>query len=303
MDLAQLRSFLKIAEHGSFTRAAVACGLTQPALSQQMARLEGELGCPVFERQGRRIRLTEAGEKLHQRALQIVALVDDTARQVRDDGATGRLVIGSIPTIAPYYLPRVLNRFRETCPQARVEVHEVVTAELRKECQQGDLDVGVLALPAELPHLEVETLFEEPLWLVLPAGHRLARVKGPIAIEAVRDEPFLMLEEAHCLSGHIRNFCRARRLQPVTTGRASQLATVQEMVALGHGLSFVPEMARRLDTSPLRVHRELKGSAPSRTIAACWNPYRYQSKLALRFLDTLRADAGEKRGGTEARGM
>ena len=292
MELPQLRSFLKIAEHRSFTRAAEACGVSQPALSQQMARLEAEIGCPVFERQGRQVRLTESGEVLYRKAQQIVALVEDTARQVRDDGETGRLVIGAIPTIAPYYLPAVLARFRCEVPKARVEVNELVTESLIRNCQLGDLDVGVLALPVEHPHLEVETLFEEPLWLLLPVGHRLAKGDQAVPIAEIQQEPFLLLDDAHCLSGHIRNFCQTRNLQPVTTGRASQLATVQEMVAHGHGLSFVPEMARKVDISPLRVHKRLEGQAPSRSIGVCWNPYRYQSRLALRFLELLRAEAG-----------
>ncbi len=294
MEISQLRSFLKIAEFRNFTRAAEACGVTQPALSQQMARLEAEIGCPVFERQGRQVRLTEAGEMLHRRALSIVSLVEDTARQVKDDGETGRLVVGAIPTIAPYYLPRVLARFRAEVPRARVEVNELVTEALIKQCQLGDLDVGVLALPVpvEHAHLELEPLFEEPLWLVLPSTHRLAKGKKPVPIDEIRAEPFLLLDDAHCLSGHIRLYCQSRKLAPVSTGRASQLATVQEMVAHGHGLSFVPEMARKVDASPLRVHKQLDGQAPTRGIGVCWNPYRYQSKLSVRFLNLLRSEAG-----------
>jgi len=291
MDIIQLRSFLKIAEHRNFTRAAAECGVSQPALSQQMARLEAEIGCPVFERQGRQVRLTEAGELLYRKAQQIVAMVEDTARQVRDDGETGRLVVGAIPTIAPYYLPSVLAKFRREVPRARIEVNELVTEALIRNCQLGDLDVGVLALPVEHPHLDVETLFEEPLWLVMAADHKLAKGKQAVPISQIEREPFLLLDDAHCLSGHIRSFCQTRNLQPVTTGRASQLATVQEMVAHGHGLSFVPEMARKVDISPMRIYKKLEGQVPTRSIGVCWNPYRYQSKLAVRFMELLRAES------------
>ncbi len=287
MELSQLRSFLKIAEHGSFTRAARDCFLSQPALSQQIAKLEAELGCPLFERQGRTVTLTEAGEALLERARKILALVDDTAQQVRDDGATGRVVIGAIPTIAPYFLPGILKRFRKRYPRARLEVNEFVTDVLLKQCRHGQIDIGVLALPVSVPHLTVEPLFDERLWLVLPGDHKLAAA-GSVRIDRVRDEPFVLLDEAHCLSAQIRGFCQAKRFQPVTTGKTSQLATVQEMVALGHGLSFVPEMARRLDGSKSRVYRRIAGDPPRRTIAACWNPYRYQSKLARAFLEMLR---------------
>jgi LysR family hydrogen peroxide-inducible transcriptional activator len=287
MDLVQLRNFLAIAEHRNFTRAAEGCGVSQPALSQQVARLEEELGCPVFERQGRQLKLTEAGELLRRRAEQILALVDDTARQIRDDGETGRVVVAAIPTIAPYLLPRVVRLFRERFPRARVEIDEAVTESLLKRCLGGDADVGLLALPVEVPHLEVERLFDEELLLALPPGHRLAS-RESVRIEEIREEPFILLDEAHCLSGHIRSFCGRRKFQPVATGRTSQLATVQELVALGHGISLVPEMARRVDASDQRVYRPIAGKPPMRTIAACWNPYRYQSRLAQAFLELLR---------------
>ncbi|GIW87858.1 MAG: hyalin [Isosphaeraceae bacterium] len=290
MDLATLRSFLKIVEHGTFTRAAVACGVSQPALSQQVAKLEAELGTPLFERQGRRLKLTETGERLRERAEQIVALVDDTARELADDGRTGRLAVAAIPTIAPYFLPGPLKAFREQHPEVRLELHELTTEALLKALRQGDVDLGVLALPVDGRYLEFEPLFEESLLLVVPAGHRLAR-GGPVRLDRLRAEPFVLLDEAHCLSGQIRSFCERRQFHPLETGRSTQLATVQEMVALGHGLSFVPEMARRLDTSDQRVYVPIAGEAPRRTIGVGWNPYRYQSRLARAFREQLRSAA------------
>jgi LysR family hydrogen peroxide-inducible transcriptional activator len=262
-------------------------------LSQQVSRLEAELGCPLFERQGRQITLTDAGRMLAERAAQIVAQVDDTARELRDDGQTGRVAVGAIPTIAPYLLPQVLARFRRLRPTARVEVHELVTEQLARRCLQGEVDLGLLALPVEVAHLQVEPLFDEPFWLVLPHDHPLAKCRT-VPVDRLRDEPFVLLDEAHCLSSQIRSFCQRRAVQPVSTGRASQLATVQQMVALGHGLSFVPDMARRLDAGPDRVYRRLAGESPSRTIAACWNPYRYQSKLVKALLDVLRSHKPRK---------
>ncbi|MFO0955997.1 MAG: hydrogen peroxide-inducible genes activator [Isosphaeraceae bacterium] len=291
MDIAQLRNFLRIVELGSFTGAARACGLTQPALSQQIARLEAELGCPVLERLGRHVTPTDAGERLRRQAEQIVALVDDAVREVKDDGETGKVSVAAIPTIAPYFLPAVLGRFRERCPAARIEVNEETTESLVRRCQQGEIDVGILALPAEARHLEVEPLFDEELLVVLPAGHPLAD-RPSVAMNDVRAEPFVLLEEAHCLSEHILSFCQKRRFQPIATGRANQLATIQELVALGLGVSFIPEMARKLDASPRRAYRPVEGKRPTRSIAACWNPHRYRSKLSAKFLQAVRDEAG-----------
>lgn len=287
MDLVQLRSFLEIIEQGTFTRAAEECGLSQPALSQQIGRLEQELGSPVFDRQGRQVKLTHVGQLLKGRAEQILALVDDAARQIRDDGESGIVVLDVIPTIAPYLVPPLLRGFRDRCPRARIEVNEVVTEELLRRTSRGDSDVGLLALPVEAARLRVEPLFDEELLLVLPVGHPLAD-RTNLSVEEIRSEPFVLLDEAHCLSGNIRSFCRRRAFQPVATGRTSQLATVQELVALGHGLSFIPRMASRLDTSTRRVYRRIQAEPPTRTIALCWNPDRYQTGLVRKLLEDLR---------------
>jgi len=287
MDLGELRAVLKIAETGSFTQAARTLGVTQPAISQQVARLEAELGRPLFERQGRRISLTEAGEKLCRHARQIVTLTDDARRMVTEDGDTGKVVVAAIPTIAPYQLPSVLSTFRSLHPHVQIEVHEEVTANLLQRCGNSEIDVGLLALPAERRYLHFEKLFDEELQLVLPASHALAR-KPKVRLEDLHDEPFVLLDEAHCLSSDVRSFCLRKQFQPVATGRTAQLATVQELVALGHGVSLIPAMAARRDTDPRRIYRSLDGTRPKRTIAMCWNPERYQTKFVKALLKQLR---------------
>ncbi|WP_422922943.1 LysR family transcriptional regulator [Singulisphaera sp. PoT] len=287
MDLTQLRSFLKIAEYRSFTRAAKDFGVSQPALSQQIAKLEADLGRPIFERQGRQISLTEAGELLKRQAEQIISLADDTAKLLCDDGESGKVIVSAIPTIAPYLLPSLIRTFHGRHPRAHIEIHEEVTESILKRCAMGEIDVGILALPVERAYLKFERLFEEELVLVLPTSHELVH-KPEILLEDLQDEPFVLLDEAHCLSGHIRSFCQRRAVQPVTTGRTQQLSTVQELVSLELGVSLIPEMARRVDSSDRRVYRSLSGKVPTRTIAACWNADRYQSRLAKRFLDALR---------------
>ena len=287
MELGQLRYFLKAAELRNFTRAAEACRVSQPALSQQILKLEEELGQPVFERQSRQVVLTPAGELLKERAEQILALVDDAKGRITDDGETGRIAVSAIPTIAPYLLPDVLRCFGGRFPNAEVEVNEDVTEALLKRLSQGEVDVGFVALPIEARYLTVEPLFDEELVLALPPGHPLAGRKR-VTVADLQAEPFVLLGEAHCLTGNVLSFCRQKSFQPVSTGRASQLATVQELVALGHGVSLVPESAAKVDTTGRRVYRSLSGDRPRRTIALCWNPYRFQSRLTRNFLDCAR---------------
>lgn len=283
MDLASLRHFLRVADAGTFTAAAAELGVTQPTLSRSVAKLEDYLGRPVFERQGRSLALTDAGRLLRERAGRIVGLVDDLRTEINDDGETGRLRIGAIPTIAPYFLPGLLERFSAVRPRATVVVREEVTERCLELLTRGELDLAVVATPLPEPtaakYLEVVPLFDEALRLVVPPGHRLAERKK-VAAADIDSEPFLLLGEAHCLTGHVLDYCRRAAVQPVAVERTSQLATVQELVAIGHGVSLIPAMAAAKDDSPRRVYRDLAGDPPGRTIAVARNPYRFESRLA-----------------------
>ncbi len=287
MEIDQLRYFLGVAERQNFTKAANEMNISQPALSRSIQRLEDELGQPVFERKTRSVSLTETGKLLRARAQQVLSILEDTKAEITDDGESGCIRVGAIPTIAPYYLPKILQEFSSEYPKANLIVQEKTTDELLKSCTQGEVDVAILALPIPVRYLEVQELFEEELLLVLPADHELA-AKNKIKITDIEPFPFVLLNEAHCLTDNIISFCRQRSWQPLTVERTSQLAMVQELVSLHHGVSMIPEMARKLDQNAGRVYRSIAGKKPSRKVAAIWNPYRFQSKLLKAFRKHLR---------------
>ena len=284
MEVQQLRYFVKLAQLGNFTRAAEACQVTQPTLSQQIAKLEHDLGRPLFERLGRGARLTDAGRVFKERADQILMLVEDARTSVADDAEGGRLVIAAIPTVAPYLLPRVLVHFAAAHPRARVEVHEHTTTEILERITAGEIDLAVMALPIPDEALHIDTLLTEELLLALPAGHPLVS-KPRLRLKDLADVPFVLLHDTHCLSGETKQFCARHALAPVTTAHLHQLATVLELVRLGHGVSFVPKMAVRRD--PGLVFRSLSGEKPMRTLAIVWSKLRYRSPLFTRFMDIL----------------
>ena len=290
MELQQLKYFLQVVEEGSFTRAAERLGISQSALSRSVQKLEEELGQPLLERKPRSVSLTEAGMLMQTRAKQVLAILEDTRAEIVDDGQTGTLRVGAIPTIGPYFLPEVLRRFARSYPRATVLVREETTDRLLKSCQEGDVDVAVIALPVEARYLEVEKLFEEELLLVLPRQHELAS-KEKILFDELQPHPFVLLHEVHCLTDQLLTFCRQRAFQPVAVERASQLSMVLELVALGHGISFVPLMARRLDRVKRRVYRSVARPKPHRQVAVAWNPYRFQSRLQQAFLQHLREES------------
>ncbi len=287
MDLGQLRYFSKIVEHRSFTKAARDCSVSQPALSQQIGKLEKELGQPLFERQGRSIRLTPAGQLLHVQADKILRLADDAKKQITDDGETGRICISAIPTVAPYLIPAILKSLKDQFSRANFIISEDTTEELLKRCSNGDVDVGILALPASAKYLTIESMFEEELMLAVSAANPLCK-KTQLVADDLKDEPFVLLRDTHCLVDSIESFCNGNSFQPVATSRIDQLITVQHLVALDHGISFVPKMASAIDLDGKIVYRSMSEDQPSRNIALCWNPYRYQSRLLARFIDAVK---------------
>lgn len=286
MELDQLRYFLRVAERGNFTRAAEDLAISQPALSRSIQKLEDELGQPVFERKSRSVSLTEAGTLLQSRAQQVLTILEDTKAEITDDGESGRVRVGAIPTIAPFFLPELLREFSKDFPKATLIVQELTTDALLKACTQGEVDLAILALPIPAKYLEVQELFEEELLLVLPPEHPLVE-KDKIRLTDVEPCPFVLLDEAHCLTDNIVSFCRQRSIQPVAVERTSQLAMVQELVSLSHGVSMIPAMAQQIDQSDRRVYRSLSGKKPTRKIAAVWNPYRFQSRLLQAFREHL----------------
>lgn len=288
MEIDQLKYFLKVAECGSYTRAAEELMISQPALSRSIQKLEEELKRPVFERKARSVVLTDAGTLLQSRAKQVLAMLEDTKSEITDDGQSGRVRVGAIPTIAPYFLPELLREFAGQFPHASIVVQENTTDHLIKGCMQGEIDLAILALPIPARYLETVELFDEELFLLLPREHPLVN-KDKIHLADLEAFPFVMLDEAHCLSDNIMSFCRQRSVQPVAIERTSQLTMVQELVSLSHGISMVPAMAKRIDQNDRRLYRSIAGKKPTRTIAVVWNPYRFQSRLQKAFVKCLKS--------------
>lgn len=295
MELHQLRYFVAVAQAGNFSRAAEKCLVTQPSLSQQVQKLEHDLRRPLFHRLGRKAVLTEAGRLLLDRAMQILAGVEDAERRLRGgaDADQGRLSVGAIPTIAPYVLPGALERFVKSAPRAELIIREDVTANLIAAVAEGELDLALVALPIEDSRLHNEPLLTEPLLLALPHKHPLAKRRKAASIQELAGERFILMGDMHCLGETILNFCRAHECQPFIACRSAQISTIQQLIALGQGISLLPEMARRADQPRCIVYRSLADPQPERKLAVIWHKHYFHSPLAHKFLAELRQWAKE----------
>src|SRR5580692_6233697 len=289
MELHQLRYFVAVAETGSFTRAAEREGVTQPTLSEQIMRLENNdkgIGQRLFDRLGRKVVLTDAGQLLLSHAQSILAAVGEAERTVRDSGEGGRLRIGAIPTIAPFLLPSTVIRFRKDHPGVQILLKEDLTERLLADLLAGELDAGLMALPIRDDRLHVEKLFTESLVMALPPKHKLA-ARAEIKLADVMDEPFILLDDVHCFGDQVLSFCHRGGLEPHVVCRGEQIATLLAMVGTGLGVSVVPEMAAVSDLSRTCVYRPLSKPAPTRTLCAVWHKQRYRPASLRSFVDVI----------------
>jgi len=271
MNLRDLRYVLAVAELGHFGRAASACNVSQPTLSGQILKLEEELGVTLFERIGKSVQTTMAGEDILRHARRAVTAADDIiscARAHRDPRA-GPLRLGIIPTLGPYLMPLVLPRVRETMPEMLLMLVEDLTSRLVHPVADGQLDAAIIASDPEVPGLSEDFLFDEPFWVVAPASHPLAARKS-IAAADIDPKALLLLHDGHCLRDQALDLCGHPELgdQSMADMRATSLDTLLHMAAAGYGVTLVPHLAL-LGDKPLPgtlVARPLTGFQPFRRV-------------------------------------
>lgn len=292
MELHQLRYFIAVAETLSFTRAARRCHVAQPSLSQQIKKLEDELGMPLFERLPRRVRLAEGGQALLPRAKRIIAEVNavDAALHADVAAGAGSLRVGGIPTMTPYLLPRLVSRFTRKFPNGELTVREDFTERLVEALNDHELDVAVMSTPVEHHALTVEVLGAEQLLVTAARDFPLHDASQGVTLRHLQDQPTVVLQEMHCLGQQIESFCTKRSIERRIVCETTQLETALRLVGLGLGISLVPEMCARADKSETRQYVRLGRKGPQREIAVVYRNDHPLSALAESFIDLLRRD-------------
>ncbi|MBI5382901.1 MAG: LysR family transcriptional regulator [Opitutae bacterium] len=289
MELHQIRYMVAVAETENFTRAAERCNISQPSLSQQIINLERELGHKLFHRLGRRAVLTEAGITFLARARRILFEVDDAAREIRDNPEIERTItIGAIATVAPYLLPPVLALCRARLPHLQINVLEDFQNDLTTAVLEGELDLALVTQPViKDQRLSVESLFSEPLMLVVGKNHPLAS-KKIVTVTDLQTETFIMLGTSSTLAAQVQRFCGDHNFEPKIGYRCAQVTTAKALIDLGVGIAIFPQVAVESSDRSRLVCRNLAGLAPSREIAVIRHLQRYQSRGAEQFLTLLR---------------
>jgi len=273
VNLRDLRYLVALADERHFGKAAERCYVSQPTLSAQVRKLEEYLGVPLVERQPKRISITPAGEKIVERARRLLQEADaivELAKSDRDPLA-GTLKVALIPTVGPYLLPHVVRRLKRALPKLKLLLYEYQTAPLLEKLRDGEIDMGILALPVPMDGLDAAELYSEPFMLAVPADHPFAE-RERVTTQDLHGEPLLLLEDGHCLRDQALEVCSRVGAQESQDYRATSLETLRQMVAAGHGVTLLPELAA---ASPVGSARGLRikpfvKPAPARTIGAVW---------------------------------
>lgn len=288
MELHQLRYFVAVAETSNFTRASERCHVSQPSLSQQIINLERELKHKLFHRLGRKAVLSEAGTVFLDRARRILFEVDDSTRELQDSPALERkITVGAITTLAPYLIPQLLALCRTRLPHLQVNLREDFRPDLTKAVIDGELDLAIVSLPVKDPQISVEPLFSETLLLVVGKPHPLAS-KPEVTVEDLVDQTFILLGTGSSLLSQIQRFCGDHNFEPKIGYRCAQVATVKALVALGVGITILPQVALAADDRSKLIVKPLGDRTATREIGIIRHMQRYQSLGAEQFITLLR---------------
>jgi DNA-binding transcriptional LysR family regulator len=249
VELRHLRYFLAVAEERSFSRAAERLRIAQPPLSQQIRRLEKDLGFPVFERTPKGVRLTPAGEALLDGARAVLAAADDARRsaEAASRGLAGRLTLAFMNSAAYQVLPTLLKAFRQAHPGIAVDAREMTIADQMDALVDGRIDAGILRPPVDDARLAAIELAEEPFVVALPSHHGLS-AKPRIALTDLEGEALVGYPRGHAAGfrERIDAALRAAGISPRVVQEGTHVHTLCGMVAGGVGAAIVPASARRL---------------------------------------------------------
>ncbi|GAA5110006.1 DNA-binding transcriptional regulator OxyR [Orbus sasakiae] len=244
MNIRDLEYFVALAEYRHFRKAADACNVSQPTLSGQIRKLEDELGVMLLERTSRKVLFTQTGLMLVDQAREVLRNVQIFKEMASKQGEdmSGPMHIGLIPTLAPYLLPHIITLLHDTYPSLELYLHEAQTHVLVSQLEQGKLDCVILAQVKETsPFIELP-LFDEPMYLAVPASNSLA--KQPLVnLSDLRGEKFLMLEDGHCLRNHAMGYCFQAGIEEDKRFKATSLETLRSMISAGRGITLFPELA------------------------------------------------------------
>jgi len=288
MNFKDLEYFATLAKTRHFGQASTLAGVSQPALSIQIKKLEKELTVKLFERTQKTVVLTPEGEELLYRAELILQQVDDlkyAARQFSDP-YQGQLIIGAFPTLAPYLFPQILDELHQSYPEMKFFIKEEKTEQLLGMLADGKVDAAFIALPHEDKLFESELVFSEEFLFAVPANYS-EKFPQKLPGTALQGRELMLLDEGHCFRDQALEFCNRNRAHELYDFRASSLETLRQMVASGLGVTLIPKCAQ--DNNPSICYIPIEPPAPQREIALFWRKTSPKREIFMEIADELKS--------------
>jgi LysR family hydrogen peroxide-inducible transcriptional activator len=296
MTLTEFRYIVAVARERHFGRAAEACFVSQPTLSVAIKKLEDELSVQIFERSGAELTITALGQEIIHQAQKVLeeAQVIKHLAQHGQDPLSGPVRLGTIYTIAPYLLPKLISKSREVLPKMPLYLQENFTVRLLELLKQGDIDAAILAEPFSESGLEVIPLYDESLVVAIPVGHPWEST--PVIQHAdLQSQATLLLGQGHCFRDHVLDICpdmqRTQRSEDLSGFEGSSLETIRQMVAGGIGISVFPITSVNNQVNPNSLIKYVPFAAPTpkRRVVLAWRKSYARSAAMYALADAIKS--------------
>jgi DNA-binding transcriptional LysR family regulator len=283
MNTDDLEWFVALAEAPHMTRAAEQLNTTQPTLSRSLARLEHEIGAPLFDRVNRRLRLNASGEILLQHARRSLLELRSATEQIRSarDPDRGTVRLAFLHSVATWLAPELIRGFRARAPQVQFVLTQAATYELENLVAEGVVDLAVTGPRPDTADLAWHPIHTEELCLVVPRDHRLAG-RARVGIEAAAGEPFIMLGPDFGLRKITDDLLARAGVDPVVAFESAEIATMESLAAAGLGVTVVPR-PRPHRADPNAAYIPLTDDEAHRELGLVWSPARPESPVVGRF--------------------
>jgi LysR family transcriptional regulator, hydrogen peroxide-inducible genes activator len=296
MTLTELRYIVAVARERHFGRAAEACFVSQPTLSVAIKKLEDELNVQIFERSASELTITALGQTIIHQAQKVL----DEAQVVRrlaqhgQDPLSGPVRLGTIYTIAPYLLPKLIARARQVLPQMPLYLQENFTTKLLELLKQGDIDAAIVADTFPQSGLEVLPLYEEGFMVAVPQGHPWQTL-SIIQHDELQSQKTLLLGEGHCFRDQVLDICpdmqKNQKYGEISSFEGSSLETIRQMVAGGIGISIMPitSIADDANSHSLIRYIPFANPIPKRRVVLAWRKSYARTKAMHALADAIKS--------------
>lgn len=291
MNFVQLEYLKELHIRGSFSKAAQILGVTQPALTLQIQKLEEELDFKLLDRSKRPFNFTVEGEAFYLKAVEILKMVDQL-KQISieiSEEVKGQIIVGIIPTLAPYLVPLFINELNNCYPQLQVEVMELKTEEIISRLKLGNIDCGILSTPITSGNIAIIPLFYERFYTYISENHELYK-KDSVDIHEIDDSDIWYLEEGNCFQNQVNSICKINIQKKTSQNlvyRSSSIESLRRVVENKNGITFIPELATLNIPSELEeMVKEISGEQPVREISLV-TPRNYSKKRQVEALKNV----------------